>query len=103
MSGHDYLSTACFHREHGYCNAMVGYQGVKRPGQCKFCDARCSCACHGDGQSYRLRHPLYARQNEAGDYVLPTMDNDGSVRDIVVPRSQFERLFEPIETDTAPQ
>lgn len=48
FAGHDYLSTACFHGKHDYCNSMVGYQGIKRPAQCKFCDARCICTCHDD-------------------------------------------------------
>lgn len=43
---HDYLSTACLHDEHQYCAAMTGYQGAKRPAQCKFCEARCVCPCH---------------------------------------------------------
>lgn len=42
------MSTACLHGEHSYCNSMTGYQGVKRPAQCKFCDARCICDCHKD-------------------------------------------------------
>ncbi len=49
MSGqeeHVYLSTACLHGEHDYCNSMVGAQGVKRPAQCKFCEATCICECH---------------------------------------------------------
>lgn len=48
LSRHEYLSTACFHGEHDYCAAMVGYQGAKRPARCKFCDAGCVCTCHGD-------------------------------------------------------
>lgn len=40
---HRYLSTACLHGRHDHCASMVGYQGVKRPGSCKFCDARCCC------------------------------------------------------------
>lgn len=43
---HRYLSTGCLHGEHGYCAAMVGAQGEKRPATCKFCDARCICDCH---------------------------------------------------------
>lgn len=43
---HEYLSTACLHEQHEYCNAMVGYQGQKRPATCKFCDAKCVCLCH---------------------------------------------------------
>lgn len=44
--GHTYLSTACWHKHHDYCNSMVGYQGEKRPAQCKFCSAHCICECH---------------------------------------------------------
>ncbi|MEU6663977.1 hypothetical protein [Streptomyces sp. NPDC046821] len=43
---HEYLSTGCLHGEHAYCQSMTGYQGEKRPGRCKFCDAQCSCSCH---------------------------------------------------------
>lgn len=43
---HYYLSTGCLHGQHSYCNSMTGYQGQKRPGQCKFCDAKCICLCH---------------------------------------------------------
>lgn len=46
-SEHSYLSTACLHHRHDYCEAMVGYQGEKRPAQCKFCEAKCVCRCHG--------------------------------------------------------
>lgn len=45
---HEYLSTACFHGEHDYCNAMTGYNGRKRPAQCKFCETKCTCSCHID-------------------------------------------------------
>lgn len=47
---HRYLSTGCLHGEHDYCRGMTGMQGAKRPGQCKFCDARCVCPCHDDAQ-----------------------------------------------------
>lgn len=43
---HKYFSTACFHGDHDYCKSMTGYKGRKRPGQCKFCDAKCVCWCH---------------------------------------------------------
>lgn len=43
---HEYLSTACWHGDHDYCNSMTGYGGEKRPGRCKFCDAHCRCECH---------------------------------------------------------
>lgn len=46
MSEHTYLSTACYHGDHDYCNSMTGYNGAKRPGQCKFCEAKCVCTCH---------------------------------------------------------
>lgn len=45
--GHTYLSTGCLHGEHEHCQSMVGTQGEKRPGRCKFCDATCICRCHG--------------------------------------------------------
>lgn len=48
---HLYLSTACHHGEHAYCAAMTGYQGAKRPAQCKFCRAPCICECHKRGAS----------------------------------------------------
>lgn len=40
---HQYLSTACLHGEHDYCNSTEGHAGPKRPGRCKFCDALCTC------------------------------------------------------------
>lgn len=43
---HRYLSTACLHNEHGYCQADTGLSGTKTPAQCKFCAAPCQCACH---------------------------------------------------------
>ncbi len=48
-SVHEYLSTACWHGDHNYCQSMTGYQGAKRPGRCKFCDAKCTCWCHRAG------------------------------------------------------
>lgn len=59
---HDYLSTACHHEAqehatgnpgraadlHTHCSAMVGYAGIKRPAQCKWCDATCRCPGHND-------------------------------------------------------
>lgn len=44
---HDhYLSTACHHGQHAYCQADTGAAGTKVPGKCKFCPAKCSCHCH---------------------------------------------------------
>ena len=47
MTDHDYLSTACLHGEHDYCQASAGRVGRKTPGVCKFCSAPCRCPCHG--------------------------------------------------------
>jgi len=50
--GHTYLSTACLHGEHDYCNSYTGAAGQKRPAECKFCGAPCRCAepgCHRAG------------------------------------------------------
>lgn len=43
---HRYLSTACLHGDHIYCTMDQGMNGAKKPATCKFCDARCVCACH---------------------------------------------------------
>lgn len=43
---HTYLSTACLHGEHGYCQHHTGLSGAKTPGVCKFCAAPCVCPCH---------------------------------------------------------
>lgn len=44
--GHVYLSTACLHDQHDYCNSTVGHAGDKVPARCKFCPATCVCDCH---------------------------------------------------------
>jgi hypothetical protein len=46
LPAHVYLSTGCFHGEHTYCQSMTGAAGAKRPAQCKFCAAPCTCPCH---------------------------------------------------------
>lgn len=48
---HRYLSTACLHLDHGYCQSAEGYDAAgdpfaRRPSQCKFCAAPCVCSCH---------------------------------------------------------
>lgn len=59
---HRYLSTACLHHQHDYCNAPTvtrdgeweflgpsyssGRDAPKRPAECKFCSAPCRCRCH---------------------------------------------------------
>lgn len=60
---HRYLSTGCFHGDqvvtsdgasgHDYCGSMTGFQGEKRPGRCKFCDAQCVCPCHYESEESR--------------------------------------------------
>lgn len=44
---HRYLSTACLHDECGYCQASTRPDGTpKLSASCKFCGAKCICACH---------------------------------------------------------
>lgn len=43
---HIYLSTACLHGEHAYCQSVHGAAGLKTPAVCKFCQAPCICDCH---------------------------------------------------------
>lgn len=43
---HVYLSTGCLHGRHDYCQNKHGQAGPKRPGECKFCGAKCTCPCH---------------------------------------------------------
>lgn len=43
---HRYLSTACLHGEHGYCQSDTGLSGAKVPASCKWCGAACTCSCH---------------------------------------------------------
>lgn len=46
---HYYLSTACLHQLHSYCQAAENECGEeKEPGQCKFCASACICPCHRD-------------------------------------------------------
>ncbi len=49
---HYYLSTACLHQIHTYCQARENECGEqKKPAQCKFCAAPCICPCHHAGES----------------------------------------------------
>ena len=43
---HAYYSTGCRHGRHTYCQGEQGQAGPKRPGECKFCSAKCICWCH---------------------------------------------------------
>jgi hypothetical protein len=45
-ASHEYLSTGCLHGEHSYCQSWTGQSGLKTPGECKFCMAKCVCGCH---------------------------------------------------------
>lgn len=45
-TAHRYLSTGCLHGEHSYCSNVDGIVGLKKPAQCKFCQAPCICPCH---------------------------------------------------------
>ncbi|MCA1222447.1 hypothetical protein [Streptomyces sp. 8L] len=45
---HAYLSTGCLHGHHDYCQSHTGLSGAKKPSQCKFCGAACTCPCHTD-------------------------------------------------------
>jgi hypothetical protein len=50
-SEHYYLSTACLHQLHSYCQATVNESGeAKKAGSCKFCSAPCICPCHHAGE-----------------------------------------------------
>lgn len=49
--GHVYLSTSCEHEEHGYCKNEKGQAGPKKPGECKFCGAKCICWCHQEARN----------------------------------------------------
>lgn len=50
-AGHIYLSTACLHGEHDYCNSTSGHAGDKIPARCKWCPATCVCQCHTPEES----------------------------------------------------
>lgn len=92
---HDYLSTGCLHGDqvlpdgrtgHEYCRSETGGAGLKTPGQCKFCSARCQCPCHGaDGKT--------AVPSEHFDTLLedgPAVPNEAT-------RDAFRRLDETVE------
>lgn len=55
---HVYLSTACLHGEHGYCQHHTGLSGAKTPGVCKFCAAPCVCECHQAAASAAAAVPV---------------------------------------------
>ena len=52
MTLHIYLSTACMHSKHDYCQSCERPDGTaKVPGTCKFCQAPCICDCHWEARS----------------------------------------------------
>lgn len=53
LLNHIYFSTACQHMEHEKCRQ-----------QCKFCDARCMCACHMMSKEQMDVRPLSEAQSE---------------------------------------
>lgn len=67
---HMYLSTSCLHGKHEYCRSAVTETGApKRAAECKFCDARCACACHREeGQAMTTR----AYHRPPDDYEPPS-------------------------------
>lgn len=50
---HEYLSTGCLHGEHAYCQGRDGRAGEKKPGVCKWCEAKCQCPCHATSKESR--------------------------------------------------
>lgn len=74
---HVYLSTSCLHEEHEYCKNKDGRAGPKRPAECKFCSAKCTCACHvpsrsalrarGDGAADQLTEGRADQRQEVAD------------------------------------
>lgn len=62
--GNVYVSTSCQHGEHedhNHCQSTSAIDGqVKIPARCKFCDAKCFCACHRKGVTRLSRKDLSA-------------------------------------------
>lgn len=46
LGEHKYTSTGCLHGQHAYCQSNAGLAGRKKPGVCKWCEAKCQCPCH---------------------------------------------------------
>jgi hypothetical protein len=71
---HQYLSTACLHGEHGYCQSMTGSNGstewAKTPASCKVCGAPCTCPCHAAAEPRsdedRIRDAMAEAQDHPG-------------------------------------
>lgn len=73
---HDYLSTACHHAQHDYCQAATGRVGPKKPAVCKFCGAPCRCECHCTCEKHDVRTfgdpgPVYVRGAANPDCPVP--------------------------------
>lgn len=49
--GTPFVSMACTHGAHGYCQSSEREDGSPKPAaQCEFCGADCVCPCHGSGR-----------------------------------------------------
>lgn len=46
LGGHTYLSTACFHLQHGQCGKQQHDRQEAGEPHCKWCPAPCICQCH---------------------------------------------------------
>ncbi len=51
IAEHLYVSTACQHGHHDYCQRETGMLGQKVPARCKFCQAPCLCPCHREASA----------------------------------------------------
>lgn len=76
-AGHLYLSTGCFHGQHGYCQSNTGQNGGKLPAQCKFCQAPCLCRCHQGDKEAGIAEPTVQRTHSPaaheGNVTTPAM------------------------------
>lgn len=89
---HIYLSTGCLHGQHGYCKAMTGMQGAKRPARCKFCDAACQCPCHPSEET--AGQPEVATQ---------ATDTPATITDLAYLREQYADAVQPLIMDVLPK
>jgi hypothetical protein len=67
QTGHSYVSTACFHTQHGACRNT-----------CKFCGTSCSCSCHPDGAQSVMSWVDQAR-DVARELLLALRDVPGQI------------------------
>jgi hypothetical protein len=60
---HAYISTACQHGHHEYCESQVGSLGAKVPKRCKFCPATCLCPAHADPRAACVGEDCHVQPN----------------------------------------